>query len=63
MEPSNGPPTPEQARAELREWARMNRDRDRRVRQAIAAGLQKKEIHEITGIGRPTIDRILATKK
>ncbi|WP_160051409.1 hypothetical protein [Nocardiopsis sp. FR26] len=53
-------PSPDEARTLLREWASVTRDRDRRVRLAKAAGLQKKEIHQLSGISRPTIDTILA---
>jgi hypothetical protein len=35
-------------------------DRDTRVRAAVAAGLSKHRVHRLTGIGRSTIDRILA---
>jgi len=31
-----------------------------RVRSAVSAGLTKHRVHHITGIGRSTIDRILA---
>ena len=41
----------------LSEWAIITRDRDSRVRAAVAAGLSK---HRITGIGRSAIDRFLA---
>ena len=51
---------PEEAEHMLREWAIITRDRDSRVRNAIAAGLSKHRVHRITGIGRSTIDRILA---
>jgi hypothetical protein len=39
------------------EWATVTRDRDARVRSAVAAGLTKHRVHQITGIGRSTIDR------
>jgi hypothetical protein len=51
---------PEEAEQMLREWASITRDRDTRVRTAVAAGLSKYRVHRITGIGRSTIDRILA---
>jgi hypothetical protein len=51
---------PEEAEHMLSEWAIVTRDRDTRVRAAVAAGLSKHRVHRITGIGRSTIDRILA---
>ena len=50
----------EDAERMLNEWAAVTRDRDARVRAAVAAGLTKHRVHHITGIGRSTIDRILA---
>jgi hypothetical protein len=44
----------------LTEWVTVTRDRDNRVRAAVAAGLSKYRVNQITGIGRSTIDRILA---
>jgi hypothetical protein len=44
----------------LRERVVVTRDRDTRVRAAVAAGLIKHRIHLLAGIGRSTIDRILA---
>jgi hypothetical protein len=44
----------------LTEWATVVRSRDDRVRFARAAGVSKSRIHTLTGIGRMTIDRILA---
>lgn len=44
----------------LSEWAVVTRDRDERVRAAVRAGLSKHRVHLLTGIGRSTIDRILA---
>ena len=44
---------------DLVEWARVYLDRDRRVRRAYAAGVTKHRIHTLTGISRPTIDRLL----
>ncbi len=52
--------TPEEAEELLTEWVTVTRDRDTRVRAAVAAGVSKYRIHQITGIGRSTIDRILA---
>jgi hypothetical protein len=45
----------------LAEWVTTTRSRDERVRAAVAAGLSKHRVHQITGIGRSTIDRILAS--
>jgi hypothetical protein len=50
----------EEAESALAEWVEVTRDRDARVRAAVAAGLTKHRVHHITGIGRSTIDRILA---
>lgn len=47
------------AEDDLVAWARVYRDRDRRVREALAAGVTKHRIHTITGISRATIDRLL----
>ena len=44
----------------LSEWVTVTRDRDTRVRAAIAAGLIKQRIHLLTSIGRSAIDRMLA---
>ena len=44
----------------LSEWASVTRDRDNRVRAAVAAGVSKHHVHLLTGISRTTIDRILA---
>jgi hypothetical protein len=52
--------TPEEAEQLLIEWAMVARDRDNRVRAALAAGVSKYRVHELTGLGRATIDRILA---
>jgi DNA invertase Pin-like site-specific DNA recombinase len=52
----------EALRASLRSWGRrrrrLSKDRDPLVRAALAAGITKTAIHEATGIGRMTIDRI-----
>jgi predicted DNA-binding transcriptional regulator AlpA len=37
-------------------------DRDPLVRTALDAGLSKEEVHVLTGLGRNTIDRIIAKK-
>jgi hypothetical protein len=52
--------TPEEAEAMLVEWRIVVRSRDERVRVAVAAGLAKHRVSVLTGIGRSTIDRILA---
>lgn len=52
--------TPEEAEQLLTEWAFVTRDRDNRVRWAVAAGVTKHRVHQLTGIGRSTIDRILS---
>jgi predicted transcriptional regulator len=44
----------------LAEWRMGTRDRDNRVRRAVSAGVSKYRINQLTGIGRSTIDRILA---
>jgi hypothetical protein len=53
--------TPEEAERMLTEWVAVTRDRDNRVRAAVAAGISKHRVHQLTGIGRSTIDRILAS--
>jgi len=52
--------SPEEAERMLSEWVVVTRGRDMRVPAAVAAGLTKHRIHLLTGIGRSTIDRILA---
>jgi hypothetical protein len=44
----------------LSERVIVTRGQDKRVRAAVATGLAKHRMHLLTGIGRPTIDRILA---
>lgn len=51
---------PEEAERLLIEWAFVTRDRNNRVRAAVAAGVSKYRVNQLTGIGRSTIDRILA---
>jgi hypothetical protein len=51
---------PEEAEQWLIEWVTVTRDRDNRVRAAVGAGVSKCRVNQITGIGRSTIDRILA---
>ena len=53
--------TPEEAEAMLTEWRTVVRSRDERVRAAVAAGLTKHRVSVLTGMGRSTIDRILAS--
>ena len=54
--------TVRQAEARLTEWAMwradVNRERDESVRAALASGVSKKRIYELTGIARTTLDRI-----
>ena len=50
----------EEAEQMLSEWAIITRERDTRVRAAVAAWLSKHRVQRITGIGRSTVDRILA---
>lgn len=52
--------TPEEVEQLLIEWAKVARDRDNRVRAAVGAGVSKLRVSQLTGIGRSTIDRILA---
>jgi hypothetical protein len=54
--------TPEKAEQLLTEWATMARDRDNRVRAAVDAGVPKLRVRQLTGLGRSTIDRILAAR-
>ena len=51
---------PEDAEQRLIEWVTVTRDRDNLVRAAVAAGVSKYRVNQLTGIGRSTIDRILA---
>jgi hypothetical protein len=52
--------SPEEAERMLSEWVIVTRDRDNRVRAAVAAGVSKHRVYQLTGIARSTIDRILA---
>jgi uncharacterized protein len=56
--------TPESIRAALRSWRKRSEslasDRDPLVISALAAGITKEEVHQSTGLGRSTIDRIAA---
>jgi Arc/MetJ-type ribon-helix-helix transcriptional regulator len=51
-------------RSALRTWRRrsaaLTAQRDPLVVSALAAGLTKEEIHQLSGLGRSTIDRIAA---
>jgi hypothetical protein len=53
--------TRDEAELMLIEYAGVASSRDDRVRQAVAAGVSKNRVHQLTGIGRMTIDRILGT--
>ncbi len=46
----------------LIEWSSVTRDRDNRVRAAVEVGVSKYRVNQLTGIGRSTIDRILAAR-
>jgi hypothetical protein len=52
-----------QAREMLTAWAAEQHDvtarRDQVIREAVAAGVSKSEVHRLTGIARTTIDRIV----
>jgi hypothetical protein len=52
--------TAEEAEQMLTEWVMVTRDRDNRVRWAVSAGVSKYRVNQLTGVGRSTIDRILA---
>lgn len=45
--------------SDLIEWARVNRSRNLLVRIAYGKGMSKERIHQITGLARSTIDRIV----
>jgi hypothetical protein len=51
--------TMEEAEEMLIEWVTVTRDRDNRVRWALAAGVSKYRVNQLIGIGRSTIDGIL----
>ncbi len=44
----------------LTEYAAMVASRDDRVRTAFVSGLSRHRIHVLSGLGRNTVDRILA---
>jgi hypothetical protein len=50
----------EEAELMLTEYAAVARSRDERVRFAVAEGISKHRVHVLSGLGRMTIDRILA---
>lgn len=47
----------------LKGWRAMNEQRDDLVREAHKAGISVMRIHQLSGIARTTIDRILASKE
>lgn len=51
--------TRDEAERKLTEWYEVAHDRDNRVRAAVAAGVSKYRIAQLTRLGRSTIDRIL----
>lgn len=44
---------------QLREWAAINADRDRRIRAAYHAGVTKHRIHVLSGAARMTVENIV----
>jgi hypothetical protein len=52
--------SPAEAEQLLIEWVTVTRDRDNRVRAAVAAGISKYRVNQLTGISRTTIDSIMA---
>ena len=54
----------QQVMSALLSWGRrrkaLERERDPLVLRALATGLPKEAIHQFTGLGRSTIDRIQA---
>lgn len=55
--------TVEQAETSLTDWRTVFEQRDQRVRQARAAGLNINRIHHLSGIARSTIYDILDGKR
>ena len=49
-----------EAREALANWATQHKQRDTIIRGAVAAGVTKYQVHQITGLARTTIDSILA---
>jgi hypothetical protein len=60
-------PTVREARQMLTEWAAkqaaVSAERDIVIRQAVAAGLSKMEIHRLSGVARTTVDRIVESER
>jgi len=50
----------EEAERALVRWRTARENRDQLVRDAYAAGVSKYAIVKLTGLGRSTVDRILA---
>lgn len=53
----------EAAERGLRAFRQAMDGRDTLVRQAVQAGISKHRIHQLTGIARTTIDRILTSSE
>lgn len=51
--------TVRQAEELLIEYGAVAASRDERVRTAVAAGVSKNRVYQLTGIARTTIDRIV----
>ncbi|MER7733653.1 DUF6003 family protein [Streptomyces erythrochromogenes] len=51
------------AERDLKTFRQAMDERDSLVRQAVKAGISKHRIHQLSGIARTTIDRILANTK
>lgn len=51
-----------QAEAKLIAWAEAYRERDEVIRDAVAAGVSRRQVTKLTGIARTTIDRILSSE-
>lgn len=49
------------AQSDLVRWALETARRDELVRAAVRAGVDKTQIHRLTGIARTTVDRIVGT--
>jgi transposase-like protein len=47
----------------LAEWAAMLRGRDRIIKAALDSGLSISEVSRLTGLGRPTIYRVVAPER
>jgi DNA invertase Pin-like site-specific DNA recombinase len=61
--PRGRPPGIAAAEAKLRRWTSEYVRRDEAVREAAAAGVSVHRIHEITGIARTTITRIIRERE